>query len=114
MTTFKADMSGVVAKIDRICTNRKVGIFAASEAARLMEQFVPRLYGTLRTSAVVSPFLVTYTMPYAHYQWEGVSESGVELHYTTPLTQSHWEEAVDKGALARSIAGCLDRNMGSI
>lgn len=101
--SVKVDVSGIPRKVRRICTNRRVGQFAAEDARRLMERLVPFRDGPLRASAVVSPFLVTYTAPYAHYQWEGVSKGGGGLNRTTPGTMSHWEEYIDKAQLASDI-----------
>lgn len=68
---YKADMSGAEAKIGRICTNRQFGQFLASTAERGMNPYVPWRSGFLAGSAVVSPFKVTYTAPYATYPYHG-------------------------------------------
>ena len=102
--TVRVDVSGIPRKVRRICPSRKVGQFAAEDARRLMERFVPFRDGQLRASAIVSPFLVTYTAPYAHYQWEGVAKGGGRLYHPTPGTMSHWERYIDKAQLARDVA----------
>lgn len=101
--TVKVDVLGVPSKIRRICKNRRVGSFAASEVERLAKPYVPFRRGGLRSSAVVSPFLVTYTAPYAHRQWEGI---GITRR-TTPGTVSHWEKYISKAALSQSVTQFL-------
>lgn len=96
---YKVDMSGVAKKLDSICQNTRVGKFGASELRRDMERRVPRLDGHLRASAVVSPFTVTYNMPYARKQWTG---RGIR-NYTTPGTGSHWEKGVNKAELGIAL-----------
>lgn len=107
--SFTADMSGAVLKVRKICTNKQVGEFAASEAERLMKPRVPYLEGSLVSSATVKPFEVTYTMPYAHYQWNGISKYGMKLRYSKPSATSHWEEKVNKSSLASAITGFIAR-----
>ena len=46
---------------------------------------------------------MTYTAPYAHYQWEGVAKGGGRLYHPTPGTMSHWERYIDKAQLARDV-----------
>lgn len=103
---FRVDMSGAKAKISLICSNTTVGSYAASEAARMMEQYVPRRTGALRASAKTEPFKVTYNAPYAVYQFYGRNMT----HYTTPNTGSRWDKRLQSsriGDLARSITGFL-------
>lgn len=100
---FKVDMSGAKDKISAICSNPKVGQFAAETTRRLVEPYVPRLEGVLRSSAVVSPWLITYTAPYAHYQWEGRNIG----RRTTPMTVSHWEECAPVDEIAIDITEYL-------
>lgn len=107
--TVKVDMSGAKAKIRSICSNPEVGRFAATDVKRLANQYVPMMDSILRKSVVISPFLLTYTAPYAHYQWEGVSRSGKKLNYRTSGTTSHWTDNIDKGELARDITEFLRR-----
>lgn len=106
---YRVNMDGVRKKLQAICSNPKVGEFAASDVARLAEQYVPMMDSILRKSVVISPFLLTYTTPYAHYQWDGVSKSGRPLNYRTPGTTSHWTDDIDKGELARDITEFLRR-----
>lgn len=109
--TVSVDVSGVPARVRRICSNRQIGLFAASEAERLMKRYVPFREGILRASAIVSPFLVTYNTPYARIMWTGKMR-GRSISYRTPGTVSHWERYIDKGALARSITEYMRRSFG--
>lgn len=99
--SVKVDADGVLRKVRRIVTDRRVGQFAADDAARLMEQYVPFRVGALRGSAVTSPFMIEYTAPYAHKQWDG--EGIDDDRRTTPGTVSHWEEYVDEDELASDV-----------
>ena len=101
---FKVDMGGAKDKIRAICSNPSVGQFAAETTRRLVEPYVPRLEGVLRASAVVSPFLITYAAPYAHYQWEGINIT----RRTTPMTVSHWEEYAPVDEIAADLTKYLE------
>lgn len=65
------DMSGVSAKLDRIATDRGLGMFLATEAASGMDQYVPYRDGALSGSATPEPFSVTYGVPYARRLYYG-------------------------------------------
>lgn len=71
------NMSGVSAKLDRIATDRGLGMFLATEAASGMDQYVPFRDGALSGSATPEPFSVTYGVPYA-----------AKLYYGTDLNIS--------------------------
>ena len=71
------NMSGVSSKLDRIATDRGLGIFLATEAASGMDQYVPFRDGALSASAMPEPFSVTYGVPYA-----------AKLYYGTDLNIS--------------------------
>lgn len=108
---YEYDGAGVALKIKRICSSDVVGLFAARETARNVEKYVPKREGVLRQSAVISPFLIEYTAPYAHYQWEGVSKRGSRLAYHDPsgMTGSHWEQKANKEDIASAITEYLRR-----
>lgn len=109
---YRADMSGVASKLERICKNPTVGNYAASEVERLSKQYVPYRASGLVTSVVVTPFKVRYTAPYAKYQWYGVSKNGNKFkNYTTPGTCSKWTDKLNKDDLARSVTGFI-RSLG--
>lgn len=98
--TVKADMAGVPRAVSRVTENPQLGMFAATEAARLMQQFVPERDRVLINSTRFSPFEVTYTAPYAAYQFYGRG-----LRHSKPSAKSHWHEDVDKTALAAALQG---------
>lgn len=102
----RVDMSGVPAKLSRIKTNRQLGLFASSEAMRLMDKFVPWRTGDLAASANTSePWKVSYTAPYAQKVYEG---NGLKFRKDFhPLAMSHWDKGVDKAKLAALITGKL-------
>lgn len=102
--SYTANMDGVVAKIRKICTDRRVGIAAATSAANRMEQYVPRLSGDLRAIIQLEPWHVLYKVPYAHYQW-ALNTS----NRTTPGTYSQWEKKANKGDIARDITAAIKR-----
>ena len=56
-----------------------------------MDKYVPMDTGALRENVHLTESSITYESPYAHYQYEGVSKTGKELNYNTPLTGSHWD-----------------------
>lgn len=105
----KADMGGAAAKVSRICSRKDVGTFAATEAARLMQPYVPERTGVLM-NARVSPFIVRYNTPYARYQYEGRNIR----HRTKAGSISHWDRGIslipaNKAALANAITAYLKR-----
>lgn len=87
---MKVDVSGVAAKIAEICSNREVGLFAASEAMGGMDPYVPYREGDLSRSAQPSPFRVTYTESYAARMYYGSGYSFSKEHH--PLATAHWDE----------------------
>lgn len=106
-TSVKVDMGGVPKKVRAIKENKRVGAFAAMELFRLADKYVPYRGGALSKSAIISPWLVTYTMPYAHYQWDGEGFNYSKQGH--PSATSHWETHVDKAELAQSITDYLRR-----
>lgn len=98
---YHANMNGVVQRIRSLATNRALGEYAAEEARRLMEPFVPLRKGKLRESAIVEPWRIIYTIEYAKYQFYGKFKN-----YTTtnPVkTGGMWHKKLNVGDLARSI-----------
>lgn len=108
--TVKANMSGVPAKVSAICKDPSVGNFAANEAERLMQRYVPERDSILVGSTSIAPFMVTYSTPYAHYQYEGRRVR----HRTKAGSMSHWDRGIsnipaNKAALANAITAFLKR-----
>lgn len=104
---YKADMSGVKSKIDAICTNSRVGRFAASEVMRKAERYVPYRDGNLRASAIVEPFRITYIAPYAHRQWLGVINGTRISNYTTPGTYPRWTDYVNRTEISQEVTNYI-------
>lgn len=92
----KAEASGIAAKVGKISTNKQVGMFAANEAERLMQPYVPERDSILVGSTAIAPFKVTYNTPYARYQYEGRNIK----NRTKATSMSHW----DKGLAGAGIA----------
>lgn len=99
------ETKGAASKVARLKTDRELGIFAASEAARLMDQYVPARSGALYESAHTDnqPWTVSYTMPYAIYVWNGRGmKFSTQKH---PNARSHWSRPLesDPSPLAAKI-----------
>lgn len=110
MISVKTDLRGVPKKVKKIASDDRVGMFVASESARLMGPYVPMDTGMLYQQVVLEPFEVTYTQPYAEaiYNGEGYDFSK-EKH---PLATAKWDQAMisAKGIeLANSITEYIKR-----
>lgn len=109
-TVKSVNTNRVSTKINKIKSNSSLGMFAALEAARLMQPYVPEREGILKGSVLMSePWVVVYSTPYAAYQYYGVSKSGGGLRYSKPTARSHWEQGINKGDLARSLTAYIKR-----
>ena len=100
-----------------------LGVQLHNALARYLNPYVPMQTGTLSQSTIISPDRVTYTQPYAHYQYSGIvygpnipvfengmitgwfsppgkgtkQPTGRPIHYSTelhPLATHHWEQAM--------------------
>lgn len=72
-----------------------VGRFTAETWANIFKKYVPMETGMLSDTYITEPWKITYTQPYSHYQWQGVSSKGTPLNYSKEqhrLARSHWEE----------------------
>lgn len=107
-TVKKVDISGITAKISKIKKDDTLGKFAASEAARMMQPYVPERDSVL-INATIKPWKIVYNVPYARYQYEGVSSGGKALNYTKPTATSHWDRKLNKDTLARALTNYLKR-----
>lgn len=74
-------------------------LFANSEAARLMDPYVPMESGDMKNDTVIDAEGIHYQVPYAHYQWYGEvmagnprEYTGKALHYTRSGAGDHWDE----------------------
>lgn len=89
--SFKVNMDGVKAKVRRICQNRQLGAFLASEAASGMDKYVPYRTGALSQSVSTQPFRVHYGMKYARRMFYGEDFNFSTEHHA--LAQAKWSEA---------------------
>lgn len=91
----KVEMGGVPIKLARVSTNAALGAYASTQAARLMEPFVPMDTGALSESTGSSqPWQVTYDTPYARRQYYlgYFANFNREKH---PAAMSHWDKGPD-------------------
>lgn len=102
-----ASLSGARRKVGRISSDAGTGAFAATEAARQMDKYVPFRTGDLAGSVTTRPWIVSYSMPYARYVWEGRGMTFSKQHH--PAARSHWSEplAAKPAPLARAISAYL-------
>jgi hypothetical protein len=83
--------------------NRETELFLASEAARLMDPYVPKQFGDLKNQKKVEPGRVTYKMPYAQRQY--YENSGPPAH-SGPKRGKLWDQrmiADRREALTRAV-----------
>lgn len=105
--TVRVDISGLSGKISAIVRNPAIGTFAATEAIRLMEPYVPMREGQLWGSAKASPFMVTFSTPYARRVYYG---DGLNFRRDRHINaRSRWDEGIDRAALANAITGEIGR-----
>lgn len=126
--TIKVKMNNPKKITNRIIDN-KVRLFAAETWARYFKKYTPRDSGIMGETYNTEPGKVTYTAPYAHFQWEGrvmVDERGStwakkdtrkfytnrDIKYSYPNAHSHWEEVAErnhKRDVAEEITAYLKR-----
>lgn len=94
----KVDVASIVNKVGKIKSDSSIGLFAATEAGRLMQPYVPEREGILK-SAVAKPWVVMYVTPYASYQYYGT-----RFHHPKPTATSHWDKNLRTDALARVVS----------
>lgn len=91
--------------------------FLASEVARLCDKYVPMQQGMLKNQRTIASdgSSITYTQPYAHYQYYGQvmagrapkHYTGDSLHYSGAMRGDHWDKrmmADKRGELTKSVA----------
>jgi hypothetical protein len=88
-------------EIDKRLFEKKVSVmnleramFAFTNQAHAdMNRYVPKLSGDLRDKSHVYKNRISYIVPYANYQYRGISSLGNKLSkYSTPGTGSHWDK----------------------
>lgn len=100
------DVRGIVQAVSNLKKNNAAGLFAANEARRLMEPFVPRREGIL-ADARTEPWKVIYDEPYARKQYKDHS-----LNHPKPPNikgRPEWDKAIDKDQLSRALTSFLKR-----
>lgn len=104
---ISVDVSNVAKKVARLKKDSALGSFLASEAAAGMDQYVPFRDGPLSASAHPKPFEVEYEVPYAKYQYNGVSKGGGALKHSTqghPNATKEWDRAYVLAGGAEKLA----------
>lgn len=99
MLTIKIDKQRLNQKIS-VANIKKAKFALTHQAMADMDQYVPKKAGHLRMSGTSNGDRITYQMPYAAYQFRGISSKGKKFtNYTTTGTGSRW----DKRAKANHI-----------
>lgn len=83
-------MDGVEPEVARMKSDPAKGERIASEAARMMDKYVPFRSGALAGGVTVEPWTVKYVAPYAGYVFEGRNMKFSKQHH--PMARSHWHE----------------------
>lgn len=75
--TVKIDAKKILAERG-LGSSDKVQKYLASEVARLSDPYVPMQQGMLKNQKTIAAdgSKITYTQPYAHYQWYGKAMAG--------------------------------------
>lgn len=69
--------------------------FFVDACAKHMDKYVPMDTGNLKNTITKGPDYIVYEMPYAHYQYVGISVNGNDLNYNLekhPLATSYWDK----------------------
>lgn len=106
----KVDMSKVPQKLDQITTNEQLGLYASTQAARMMEKYVPKASGTLAGSPAKfeEPWKVIYDTPYARRLYHGKGFKFSKQEH--PAAKAYW----DKGPRWASLAKLLTEKLRSM
>ena len=102
--------------------DKRAQVYLANEVKRLSDPYVPMQSGALKNAAVVASdgSTLTYTQPYAHYQYYGQVMAGrAPKHYTGEsltysgggLRGSHWAERM-KADKSPELADNLKKFIG--
>ena len=107
----KYEFDGVPKKINKICKNDRVGLFAAQTLERYMNPYVPMDTGMLMSNTTISPFRIQYNQPYAQRCFYGIHfKFHKDMH---PLATARWDIAV-KTARGNQIANEVSRFIGTL
>ena len=109
MAKVTVDIGGVAAKIAKLHSSSALGTFAASEAMRGMDKYVPARTGVLAGTAFASPWKVTYPQSYAIYPYNGRGTIRQDMH---PNATAHWDEAwfsAEGAAYSKAVEAYISR-----
>lgn len=69
----------------------RASLFMTSEIHRLSMPYIPFDNNPLSTTVDIQANSITYKMPYANYQWRGISKNGRSLKYQgAPKRGKEW------------------------
>lgn len=88
--------------------NGRVHAFFTNTCYKHMDKYVPKDKGNLRTIVDVDTNSITYEMPYAEYQYKGISKSGKPLNYKTPGTGSYWDRRMVSAEMSTVVQEVQD------
>lgn len=107
----KVDMQGAYDKVHRITRGDKIGLYAASEAQRLMSRYTPMRTGALRDSYSIEPWRVRWATPYAKRVYYA---NGLRIHHdANPFASKRWDQVMSKHdgqRLAESVSAYIKRS----
>lgn len=78
--------------LDRLCTDEQALLEIHNRLAQRCDKYVPFLTGALANSAIanITPQGVTYTTPYARYQYYGITFNHTTTYH--PLASALWDK----------------------
>lgn len=69
----------------------KAQSFFTNEVYRLSQPYTPFETGTLAGTTTIEADFIEYNVPYAHYQWMGISKNGKSFNYEgAPMRGREW------------------------
>ena len=86
----EVDPTGLEALFNNLVNDDIVRLAVHNTFAKDIDPWVPYLNNPLSTQLDITPDYIRYTVPYAHYQYEGVN-----FNHTTdyhPLASAHWDQ----------------------
>lgn len=103
------DVHGITSRVDN---DRAFWLYAATTWHKLYSPYVPFDEGALRGTVVPRPKEIEHTMPYARYQYYGVSKAGKPLKYRNSKASAKWDQAAAPTQLPR-LASSLQQYIDS-
>jgi hypothetical protein len=71
--------------------NKKAQKFLTNEVYKVSQPYTPFDSGALAGTVALQDDSITYSVPYAHYQWAGISKNGKSFNYNgSPMRGREW------------------------